>query len=271
MRTKKRIAICLVALLAAVPAVAQIFGGLVVHDPLNELKLIAQLKQMVSEYNQLVEEYQMIVAQYNHLKYMGRGLAHLGRYRSWIQPWLSPAATDTYGTTSGWMQAVNQGLNAASGYAGIVEKVGTYGPGAVIVPAPQRPRIWREYGGLELRDGANENALAVAGSLRHAAAGNSLALTRLQQDSMADDPDQNTWAALLNKVNAAAVMNAQAGQDANQVLVSLLEQQVLESTRLRNEVARAVNDDIAFRSNGPALAAAQAAGASQAMLNWRMP
>ena len=55
------------------------------------------------------------------------------------------------------------------------------------------------------------------------------------------------------------------------MLVSLLEQQVLESTRLRNEVARAVNDDIAFRSNGSALAAAQAAGASQAMLNWRMP
>ena len=81
----------------------------------------------------------------------------------------------------------------------------------------------------------------------------------------------NTEIAVLNKINAANVIALRNGQDANQVLVALAEQQILQAKRDRDAEARAFNQHIQFMSEGQTAMNAQSAGASDAMLNWRMP
>ena len=81
----------------------------------------------------------------------------------------------------------------------------------------------------------------------------------------------NTEIAVLNKINAANVIAIRGTQDTNQILVTLAEQQIVDAKRKRDAEAQAINDHVRFVSEGKAMMAAQAAGASSAMLAWRMP
>ena len=81
----------------------------------------------------------------------------------------------------------------------------------------------------------------------------------------------NTEIAVLNKINAANVIAIRGSQDTNKLLVALAEAQVVDSKRKRDAEAQAINNHIRFMAEGKAAMAAQAAGASAAMLAWRMP
>jgi hypothetical protein len=81
----------------------------------------------------------------------------------------------------------------------------------------------------------------------------------------------NTEIAVLNKINAANVINLRNTQDANKLLTALAERQIVEAKRERDAEARAFNEHIQFMAQGQAVLASQASGASSAMLAWRMP
>jgi hypothetical protein len=81
----------------------------------------------------------------------------------------------------------------------------------------------------------------------------------------------NTEVAVLNKINAANLITVRTTQDTNKLLVALAEEQIIEAKRTRDAQAQAINDHIRFVAEGKAVMTAQAAGASQAMLDWRMP
>ena len=76
---------------------------------------------------------------------------------------------------------------------------------------------------------------------------------------------------LKHKINAGNVIALRSGQDTNKLLVALAEQQIIESKRQRDAEAQAINNHVRFVAEGKAVMAAQAAGASSAMLAWRMP
>jgi hypothetical protein len=60
---------------------------------------------------------------------------------------------------------------------------------------------------------------------------------------------------VLNKLSATAVTSARLAKDANNVLVSLLEQQLLEATERREAAVQHINAHIAFETDaGPLLA-----------------
>ena len=84
-------------------------------------------------------------------------------------------------------------------------------------------------------------------------------------------PEMNTEVAVLNKINAAGLVAIRTGQDANKLLVALAEEQTIAAKRTRDAEARAINQHIRFMADGKAILTAQAAGASDAMLAWRMP
>ena len=81
----------------------------------------------------------------------------------------------------------------------------------------------------------------------------------------------NTEIAVLNKINAAAVINVRNTQDSNKLLAALAEEQLIEAKRKRDTEAQAINMHIRFMADAKAIMAAQAQGASAAMLAWRMP
>src|SRR4051794_30547730 len=97
------------------------------------------------------------------------------------------------------------------------------------------------------------------------------AIQNLQNDSLSSDPSLNTKLSVLNKINAAGVIQPRAAQDTKKILAALTESRVIESKRQRDAESRAINEHISFMQNAQAAMAAQSANASQAMLAWRMP
>src|SRR3984893_16450749 len=108
----RKIAIDAVFAAIIAPAAFAILGlGAIVFDPTNFGKLVEQLAQMDRQYTQMVQTYQMVTAQYNQMIWMEKMIpANLrAHYRALITPWHNSSATNTYGTTGGWIGAINTG------------------------------------------------------------------------------------------------------------------------------------------------------------------
>ncbi len=181
------------------------------------------------------------------------------------------SATNTYGTTGGWTSAVNSGAGALPGYLQSTVPLQAYGSAFGNIPADQTGRIKTDYATVELTDGANILALRTIGNVRGNAPLVERTIEGLEEDSLSPDPAMNTEIAVLNKINAANVISLRNAQDSNQLLASLAEQQLVDAKGKRDAEAEAINEHIQFVGNERSILAAQASGASQAMLAWRMP
>jgi hypothetical protein len=93
----------------------------------------------------------------------------------------------------------------------------------------------------------------------------------LEDDTYAIDAGRNTQIAVLNKINAVGVTEARLANDTNNVLVSLLEQQVLEATERREAAAQGINAHIAFLNQTPGLLAQSTAQTTAALTSFRIP
>jgi hypothetical protein len=272
MRRKLIISILIFSALTA-PAFA-IFGlGDIVFDPTNFEEAVQQLLQLEQQYAQLVQTYQMIKNQYAQMIWMSQPVPvnMILRYRALATPWMPSSATNTYGTTQSWETAINTGQGVSGGYSAATESLGTYGTALGNVPADQVERLKKDYGTVELTDGASLAAIQLLGDLRANAPAVENAIQNLESDSLSSDPNMNTEIAVLNKINAAHLINVRNSQDTNKLLAALAERQIVEAKRERDAEARAFNDHIQFMAQGQTVLAAQAANASAAMLAWRMP
>jgi hypothetical protein len=271
---KKRIVGCLsiCLLFCSVFAKAQFGFGVTVFDPSVYAEAITEVSNLVQQYNQLVQTYQMITNQYNQMLWIAKTLpGNLARLRAIPTPWFPAAATNTYGTTGGWIAAVNTGSGVSSGYQSAVEQLSPYGAALGNVPADQLTRLQKHYATIELTDGANQEGMETVGTLRANAPQVQTAIQNLEDASLNSDPDYNTEIAVLNKINAASVIALRNSQDTNKLLTSLAEQQFIQAKRQRDSETQAVNNHINFMANEQALLVSQKAGASDAMMNFRMP
>jgi conjugal transfer/entry exclusion protein len=275
---KPRYAVKLILVLSVVAVLttrAHAFLGIgdVVFDPSNYAEAVQQVVRLEQQYAQLVQTYVMVRNQYEHLLWMAQQVpvTMAARYRVIASPWSLATAANTYGTTASWIRSVNTGRNVTAGYAASTEPLNNYGAALAGVPADQVERVKISYGTVELADGATRGAMTTIGQLRVNAAAVESTIQRLEQDSLSSDPRMNTEIAVLNKINAAHVIALRAGQNTNQLLVTLTEQQAIDAKRQRDAEARAINEHIRFMAEGRAVMNAQASGASQAILDWRMP
>jgi hypothetical protein len=275
---KKRIvratALALVAVLVCSGRALAFLGiGDVVFDPTNYAEAVKQLIQMEQQYAQLVQNYRMLRSQYEHLVWMAKRVPvnMAARYRVPANPSQSFSAADASGVTSAWIAAVNNGLSVPAGYLEATERLIASSAVFSKLPSEQRAHWKAGYGTVELTDGANVTALETVGRMRASAEATAAAIQHLEDDSLSSDPDMNTQIAVLNKINAAHLVSVRTTQDTNQLLVALAEQQVLQAKRVRDAEARGFNQQARFVAEGKSILTAQAAGASQAMRDWRMP
>jgi type IV secretion system protein TrbJ len=272
MRRKLVVSVLILTVVAA-PALA-IFGlGDIVYDPSNYEEAVQELLQLEQQYGQLVQTYQMIKNQYAQMLWMAQPVPvnMILRYRALATPWMPSSATNTYGTTQAWEAAINTGQGVSGGYSAATEALGTYGAALSNIPSDQVERLKRDYGTVELTDGASLAAIQLLGALRANAPAVENAIQNLENDSLSSDPSMNTEIAVLNKINAAHLINVRNTQDTNKLLTALAERQILEAKRQRDGEARAFNEHIQFMSQEQTVLAAQSANASAAMLAWRMP
>jgi len=271
--TKKLASFTLVALACAAPALAILGIGDIVFDPQNFEEAVQQLLQLEKQYEQLVRTYQMVENQYQQMLWMAKGVPvnMPSRCRALLTPWLPSAATNTYGTTGGWITGMNTGQGVASGYSSATTPLSTYGSGFGNIPGDQSERIKTSYGTVELTDGVNLAAMQTIGQMRGNAQAVETAIQNLEDDSLSSDPDMNTEIAVLNKINAAGLITVRNTQDANKLMVALAEHQIIQAKRERDAEAQAFNNHIRSMSEAQPVMASQAANASGAMMAWRMP
>jgi len=255
----------------AIPLRAQFFG-ITVFDPSVFAKVAAQLVEMGNQLDQMIKTYDMVTNQYNHMLFMAKRIpvAMATRYRAIATPWRYPSATNSYGTTGGWIGAITSGVNATAGYLNSVERLLLYGSAYGNIPADQRERVTKHYATVELTDGANQHGLEAIGALRKNAPAVELAIQGLEDDSLSSDPNYNTEIGVLNKINAATVIAIRNGQDTNKLLVALAEQQVIDAKRKRDAETEAINNHIVMMGQGKAILDQQSSSWTAQMSAFRL-
>ena len=271
---KQKIISSLLTLVTATSVSWAVLGiGDVVYDPAAVANLIKQFHQMEQEYVQLVATYQTVRSQYNQMIFMAKMVPTelRGRYRALATPWRNSTPTDTYGTTASWTAAVNSGIGVQDGYRLATQQLNAYGAAFSKIPTEQLDRVKANYATVELTDGANQNTIDLLGRLRANAPQVAVAIKNLETDTLSSDPNLNSEIAVLNKINAANLVALRTGQDTNQLLVALAEQEVIDAKRQRDAEASAINEHIRFVGKEQNILRAQTGDPSARMMAYRMP
>ncbi|MGH9451056.1 MAG: hypothetical protein ACRD11_11020 [Terriglobia bacterium] len=274
---KKVLMIVLAAIILASvsrPANAQLFGG-IVYDPTNFHSAVLRYYQLRMQLTQMQATYSEIVNSYNLAVVMTRNIRNMPqRYLASWSPWRYASARDVYGNATPWINGANSGALSAvlNGYQRATIALETYNPASLAaMPQAIQRELQSRYATVELRDGANENALATMGAIRANAIAATNAVSNIQNDSLSNSPGLNTQVAVLNKVNATGVLGLQTSQDTNKLLVAILEQQTIRAKQLRDAQAQAINQDIYGRANAAALNQQLTGGIESALANFRIP
>lgn len=256
------------------PANAQLFGG-IVYDPTNfhnavlrYYQLRMQLAQMQATYSEVVNSYNLAVAMARNIRNMPQ------RYLASWAPWLYTSARDVYGNAGPWINGANSGTpnTVLKGYQRATTALQTYSASDLAaMPTAVRQELESRYATVELRDGANENALETIGAIRGNAIAATNAVSNIQNDSLSNSPALNTEVSVLNKVNATGVLGLQTSQDANKLLVAILEQQTIRAKQLRDAQTQAINQDIYGRANAFSLNQQLTGGIESALAHFRIP
>jgi hypothetical protein len=269
--TKRALLLLIFLVLVSFPAFAILGLGDIVFDPSNYQQAISQLLQLEQEYQQLVKTYETVRGQYDQMVFMAKRIPvdMRTRYQSLVAPWQYTSATNTYGTTAPWVSALNSGVGVPEAYRSISEPLAAYGSALSKIPGEQLERLKRQYGTIEVTDGAIVEGAGTIGAIRRNSTANESAISRLEEDSLSPDPNMNSEIGVLNKMNAAEVVALRSGQDTNKLLVALTEQQLLQAKRERDAEARGVNEHVRFVTEEEQVLNAQ--GTTDAIRAWRMP
>jgi hypothetical protein len=255
----------------AVPLSAQLFG--VVFDPTNYSNALLRYAQLEQQYAQLVTTYQQIHTQYLFLKQQAQlvPVDMNQRYRAMPTPWLPFTATNAYGTTAGWILTANSGHDASTSYALATQALRAYGGAMAALSADEAGRVQTRYDRVQLADASITHGLEALGFLRGHQMSVETTIRNMEDDAYSSDPDLNTQVAVLNKINATGVTSARLAKDSNNVLVSLLEQQLLDATDRREAIAEGINAHIAFVTEAGPLLARTTAQTTDALTTFRIP
>ncbi len=237
---KRSAVIAVVIALLFLPATSQAqfgFGG-IVYDPTNYANAVLRYNQLVQQLVQLRQTYQQVLNQYNLALQMSRNLRNMpARYRATFSQWRTFTANDLYGNTRGWVGAANgAGAQTVSpAYQQATIPLLTYSQADLNTINPTDARNLKSvYASLQLTDGANVSALTTVGNVRANAQTVQQQIANLEQDSLSGDASLNTEVGVLNKINASNVLTLRTLQDANNLRVAALEQQVLQAKQQRD-------------------------------------
>jgi len=251
------------------------FGG-VVYDPTNFHNAVLRYYQLRLQLAQLKQTYQQIVSQYNLAVQMARNIPNMpARYAATFSPWRNlTTVPNVYQNTSGWVSGVNSGIPSvvARGYQQATQALQRYSSQEMAGMNPEElQRATANYASIELADGTNTDALATIGSLRADAPQIQNQIANLQADSLSGDPSLNTEVGVLNKINAANVLMLRTLQDANNLRLAALEQQVVQSKRQRDAEANLINTDIDQRQNMVKQVQQVTSGLGTTLQSYRLP
>jgi hypothetical protein len=271
---KKRIVGVLLLVALGVATASAQFGG-IVYDPTNYANAVLRYNQLVQQLAQLRQTYQQILNQYNLALRMARNLQNMpARYRAQFSQWRNVVALNTYGNTGNWVNGMNTGIigSVNSGYQQSTIPLLQYDSQVLsAMTTAEQNRVKSQYATVELADGASVTAMATIGAIRDNAQDIQNQINNLEQDSLSGDADLNTEVSVLNKINAANVLNLRTAQDSNKLLLSLLEQNVIVAKQQRETAVNSINTDINRRAMLAGNLAQVTGTLNDSLQNFRMP
>jgi hypothetical protein len=265
---KRRLTVALIALISVtLPLWAGLFdgGGDTVFDPAVYGQALLEVSELIKNYEQLKAMYELEIA---NLKMVPVNMPI--RYRTLGAAWYGlQLPFDRFGNLAAWLQVVNSGGSGLGGYGGASVTLQPYGAAISQLAPDEQKRVASAYATSELADGSNVQSMETVGMLRGNSPAVDKAIAALEQDSLSLDPAMNTEIAVLNKINAAAIASLRSTRDTNRVLLSTLEEQVVDSKRKRDAEASEVNAAIARIEFGPEAKAEHTATLAQSLQSFR--
>jgi len=263
---KKRITVTLLVVILLAAPLRALFGvGDIVFDPTSYANAVLMMGELVKSYEQLE-------SQFNLQTFLATAVPvnMVSRYQTPAAAWQQlQLPYDRFGNLSAWTQEVNQGGQATGAYNNASIALQPYGSGFAQMTNDEQTKAASQYASFELADGTNIGSMQMIGQLRANASATDQALAGLESDSLSSDPSMNSEIAVLNKINAAAVANIRSTRDANQVLLSLLEQQLVDSKQRRDAGVSEINTQIARLAQGAAAKAQYTSTVTQSLTGFR--
>lgn len=236
---KKMIMGLVVLMMFTAPAFAQ----WAVIDVANLQNGIREYMQLVQQLNQMKQTYDLYMQQYTFLRQQAQMMQNMARYQALqVANWKQYGAPNTYGNTGGFISGLNTGnVNAVTaGYNKLVSPLQQYG-GLNSSSQDTVSDAKNRYGLLELSDGINQQSLKTISDISYKSQQNAQALTNLERDSLSSNPNVNTQIQVLNKINAALILQIHQQQDSNQLMASLLAQMTQQNMMHREQNAQDQN------------------------------
>lgn len=273
--SKKCVAILiLVALLVPVSSEAQLGGG-IVYDPTNYHNALLRYYQLQQHLVQLQKNVAKVTSHLNLALQMAQYVHNMpARYRAVFSQWRSFTSGDIYGNTTRWVAAVNgagpQSISPA--YQQAIVPFLAYNQAILSAINPADALHLRSVAAsLQLTDGANVSALTTVGNVRANAQAVQRQIANLEQDSLSGDAALNSEVSVLNKINASNVLTLRTLQDANNLRVAALEQQVLQAKQQRDTDAANLNFVIQMRQQATQNLGPFNSNLTQSLSNYRLP
>lgn len=272
---KRGIILVLVALLL-IPVVseAQIGGG-VVYDPTNFHNALLRYYQLQKHLVELQKSVSTVTSHLNLAIQMARYVRNMEtRYRAIFSQWRHFSATDLYGNTAGWIGAANGGgtQNVSPAYQQAIIPFMTFNQTFLNAINPADALHLKSVAAsMQLADGANISALTTVGNIRGNAQALQQQIANLEQDSFSTDKNLNSEVSVLNKINASNVLTLRTLQDANNLQVAALEQQILQAKQQRDNDAANLNFTTQMRQQATQNLAPFNNNLSQSFASYRLP
>ncbi|MGB8472564.1 MAG: hypothetical protein WCE61_00610 [Candidatus Acidiferrum sp.] len=273
---KKSAAIFVLFALLLVPVASRAqFGSGIVYDPTNYHNALLRYYQLQQHLVQLQKTVAKVTSQLNLALQMAQYIHNMpARYRATFSGWRAFTSGDLYGNTTRWVNAVN-GAGAESvspAYQHAIVPLLAYNQTALNALNPADVlQLKAVTASMQLTDGANVSALATVGNIRGDAQIVQQQIANLEQDSFSADPALNTEVSVLNKINASNLLTLRTLQDANNLRVAALEQQILEAKQQRDSDAANLNYVIEMRQQATRNLAPFNSNLTQSLASYRLP
>lgn len=274
--SKKCAAILVLAGLLLVPAASEAqLGGGIVYDPTNYHNALLRYYQLQQHLVQLQKNVAKVTSHLNLALQMAQYVHNMpARYRAVFSQWRSFTSGDLYGNTTRWVAAVNgagpQSISPA--YQQAIVPFLAYNQAILSAINPADALHLRSVAAsLQLTDGANVSALTTVGNVRANAQAVQRQITNLEQDSLSGEAALNSEVSVLNKINASNVLTLRTLQDANNLRVAALEQQVLQAKQQRDTDAANLNFVIQMRQQATQNLGPFNSNLTQSLASYRLP
>jgi hypothetical protein len=265
---KKLATLSLISLLLLILVVHPTYGVLglfdIVYDPTVDATIAAQsamqagnwVQELLNQVDQIktaVDTYLQLQETYDLAEYMAQYLKGLEAYVLAIGQWQGPGvARDLFGVTGGIQQAMGGQLTPAlaESYAQSINQLNGYDPGVLAdMNDMTRERLKANASSVAIADAASQQNFSTVGSVGGAVAASEANVDALTRAALSEDPDMNTDAALLNRIDIAGAYTVASLHDTYKLLSTIANAQGVLLKQQREGTADMINRDIYLRTN----------------------